>query len=352
MIIIEKLRNIIGYYHWLFLARKGFKIIRNYNLCLRPGYYYVSCNVRSYLYRKDTPEYFLEMIGVDISKPKLLAFCVKKQKESIDIICDVVMTTNEGFRFYNTTEKTTLHLFESEEEACLYRKCYSLFSPFFSLTISNITEAYSIENIIYNRHRKDWSKEELRTNYRMILENYSSYLRTAEKFLLDIRTTIKISDAAGGDYISLCKDLLEEIKPISNIIYVFSHGDLHLGNILFDGEKQYLIDFEKARNEVFYYDLFNVIYVEATDYGNYSFLNEYLDGKATIIHHFEKAFDAVGELFDIKQRIVYLKLFLLLRLNYDVEYYLLNNFLSKSENKISVIKDFKRYIDNYINNEF
>ena len=348
MNIIDRIRNIFGYYHWLFLARKEFKNIKKFKVNLEPGFYYVSCNVRTFLYRKNTPKSFLEMIGVDTSKPELLAFYKKKQcKRSVPYTCDIVMTTNEGYRLYNLKDNTTLHLFKNENEANLYRKCYSLFSPFFSFTTCEMTDAYSIETIIMNKHRKMWTKEELYSIFYALLDSLTAYLQSAEKESVDIESKIKISERAGKDYCGLCKDLLEEARSFVNPVYVFSHGDLHFGNILFDGKTQYLIDFEKARKELFFFDLYNILYVEVADYSNYSFVDDYLDGEQKMMSCFQTAFESVGSVFDVKNRVCYLKVFLLLRMNYDIENYIRNNRIDKCEGKIEIINKLIIYLDNY-----
>ncbi len=60
---------------------------------------------------------------------------------------------------------------------------------------------------------------------------------------------------------------------------VLQHGDLWSGNIIFDGNKYYVIDFEKVDEKYFLNDFFLYLYIDLDITKDSYFLNNYFNGK-------------------------------------------------------------------------
>lgn len=96
------------------------------------------------------------------------------------------------------------------------------------------------------------------------------------------------------------------VEPGKNIVdsvcAITVHGDLWKSNIIFQGSKYYLIDFENVSTRYFLYDFFMLIYTEYFQYANDIYMINYFSGKYDSLlirlfasvdceYHKEKKFD-------------------------------------------------------------
>ncbi len=315
-----KLRSFIGYYHWLLLARRRYRKEKWDFVVLDKGDYYVSCNVRSFLIKENIPNDFLSMIGVNPSKKKIKALkSIESNKDTSKYHAQVVMSTNKGYRFFNYDEGTTLHIFSTETEFTTYQRVKNEFTLFFKVPIIEISNHFSVDKIINNKPRYLWSALETSKNFYMVFDRYIKYLSTANNRITNIRRWAeRYPFTSNLHFKQLIDSVIVDVKPLSDIRLVYSHGDMHFGNILYDGNDIYLTDFERAGDEAFFYDIFNIVYVEYTDWHNDEFLASYLRKDGIIMDCFSRLFHAVGLSFDERLIIRYFELFLLLRFINDI----------------------------------
>ena len=114
--------------------------------------------------------------------------------------------------------------------------------------------------------------------------------------------------------------LLSTIYPLPVLPSVLCHCDLHFGNTLVDSNSIYLIDFENVREDVFFYDLFNILFVEYIDKDNPYFIEEYFKENSEVDDLFKQSFQAVGEELEERNKVLYFVVFLHSRLTHNVSY--------------------------------
>lgn len=314
------LRNKIGYFHWLLKTRHKYRKEKWSFVELEPGDYYVSCNIRTFLFKKGIPDKFLSMIGMDEKKARLRALHIRAGKDNKSKYqAQVVMSTNNGYRFFNYDDRTTLHFFSDEKERLIYQRVSHVFSPEFNVPIKEITDSYSVDSIIDNKPRRYWSEIEIKNNFYKLFEKYNRYLFSSIVKKVSLKEWVnRYSFSSNVILNQLIGEVMEDVRPLTNISLVFSHGDMHFGNIFYKEDEIYLSDFERSGEEVFFFDIFNVIYVEYIDWHNEAFLKSYLMKDEKIIGYFKELFRSVGKTFDISLSKKYFELFLLFRLINDL----------------------------------
>lgn len=349
MQIITKLKELLGYIHWCLLAKNIFLSAISEQCYLENGNYYVVCGSREFLIKTGAPEDLLKALGVPCRK-KYVCVKVKSHTKSRVFNAQIMMSTNEGFRYFNIKDKTTIKCFKTEQEAESYSKAIKSFNPFWNTTSIRYTYEYSIEKIISSKSRNQWDLDEIYRVFYDVYERFIVYLESTPKETKDLIIADFI-DKDYPDYTFFIQKLFDQIPYLINgETYVFSHCDLHFGNILVDNNSVYLIDFEEARNEVFYYDLFNIIYVEYNDNNNPSLLNDYLSYDSRMIDCFDRAFKAAGVIFIPQRYKSYFKVFLYIRLNNDIRIAKRKYNYEELDNRIhAYILNMNKLLD-YINN--
>lgn len=307
---LDKLRFI----HWLFVAKHRFKSVTHPNHLLEKGEYYVTCNRRTYLIMSGVSNENLTMIEVDLRKPRLKAFQIEERtNEELPLTAQVVMSTNNTYRFFNFSEGYSFRFFSCTEEAEAFDLSQKAFANFFNLTTIRYNTNFCAEQIINNKPRSQWTKEEVVSNFYKLSDCYTCYLKSTTKIFEPVdckyESVLKIDE-----FLQLCEELKDAFSSYRNTKHVFTHSDLHFGNTLFDGEKVYLIDFEMARKDVFFYDIYNMMYVEFIDWNNHTFVDDYLSKEPRMVSLFVHTFEAVGEVFDPRCATLYFDLFLFRRL--------------------------------------
>lgn len=318
MNIINSARKLIGNLRWRIKARNKFLSLHCDNVCLSPGVYYVICSSREYLIHKDVPIFFLKSINGPTNNKSIIRVIVEKGYQS-NFQAQVVMSTNNGYRYFDYFNRTTFKPFLNENEYLKYQDALIAFSSSFSLTNKEVNKNYCVENIIDSKPRNNWCPEELYKNFYLLFDRYVLYLSHARIIRKQIDYNI-CSISGMENYNGRITNLVNQIDPsIHNTVFSFSHCDLHFGNTLFNNDDIFLIDFEEAKENVFYYDIFNLIFVEYRDWNNSSFLDMYLTGDSHLEASFIKLFNAVGELFNPVHSKDYLISFIALRMKNDIE---------------------------------
>lgn len=347
--------NVIPYIRYIrncFFALQKIKKTVRYDIAIEQGWYYISVGSRSFLYNKKTPKKILTMIGVDVSKPSLLYGYVRRKNIDSIYKAQIVMTTNGGVRYFNCDEGTTLHEFSNSNEYSQYKKCCDCFMPPFKTTALHISEKYCVEKMVNDIPRKEWSLAEQKRRFYGIFEKYIEYLTNSHVEERGVQGNDCLSFNSTNEFRDLLCRLNKEIEPYRTTKYVFSHGDLHFENVLFDKEDVFLLDFEMAGTNVFFYDIFNLMYVEYIDKKNQLLLDAYLSKDTVMMNYCTILFDAVGEKFDTNFMYIYFKLFLRERIKQSVShlennkvgidvYDRINRNVNKINRIINKIKDYE-----------
>lgn len=159
----------------------------------------------------------------------------------------------------------------------------------------NYREQYTIENFIDSISiTSDKILEEM---FNLYISNHNKF----EKKNIDVKNN---SVHFSND--KKFKTIYYEIN--SNNIYIKCHGDFWKSNIIFDGNKYNIIDFENVNYFPFYYDIFYFIFTESYILNNDALLNQYLcgnyDNKMSVL------FDKYNSCFDANKRKEYILSFL------------------------------------------
>ena len=99
---------------------------------------------------------------------------------------------------------------------------------------------------------------------------------------------------------------------------IYQHGDMHFGNILIDEQNTYIIDFEMFREELFFYDIMNCLYVEIVDKHKYDLIEWFRSDKTSSNALFRNLFFEMGMNFSCEKKQEYFAMFLLRRLYSDI----------------------------------
>ena len=320
--MLKSLISKIQYYHWCLVSRSFFRNLSNQFVYLEQGCYYVVCCHREYLVKEGLSDEILKMVGINSSCPHLSGLkVIREESDSKLFRAQMIMSTHGGQRYFDFTNNETFRLFSDTNEYETYKKGIEAFKPFFKCPDLHYTEQYCIEKIIRNKPREEWSTTETVELFNSVLNNYINYLKSANKYKIDIQDVEVLNKTDVKDYSKLSNELKDFVNrsPLK-IPSVLCHCDLHFGNTLFDGESIFLIDFENVRDDVFFYDLFNVMFVEYIDKNNPFFIDSYFTENSEVDYLFKQAFHAVGEVLEEKHRVLYFVVFLLSRLSHNVSY--------------------------------
>lgn len=182
----------------------------------------------------------------------------------------LMITNSNDFKLFDFENMTLKNFFSHEETYSIIKKAYHSMSPFFNTTIISFNDDKKCitEKIVRFIPYQEWTDTMVEQCVNEIGLSYTNYFST-------ITIEIKRNDFDAIATVSkLFKSQLpceETKKRIADILTkntsiklcnAFLHGDMKLRNILRCGEKFSVIDFERSRNLVFFYDFFDLIFTE------------------------------------------------------------------------------------------
>ena len=314
------LKNIyIKYLHYK-KCKSAWKKINTLELSnyLEPGEYQLNCNGRILLIKNDIPEKFVEMVCRKTGKRERRTLRIEEYFSGKALFHgQLLMLTAGGYRYFDYKGGKSLKLYDSEVEYEHCRHSYTIFSEFFKTTYISFNDGYSLEKIINHYPRKFWSNVLVTSNFFKIADDYIQYLSCSKGDIKKMSLQIEIpkNDMFPHESRQLLNDILQNVNINDEIPYIYCHCDLHFDNTLLDDNQLYLIDFDYAGKEIFFYDFFNVMYVEYVDRKNTILLDMFLSEDANMMNTFNRVFNAVGEIFDISKKKKYFMQFLLVRYN-------------------------------------
>ena len=115
-------------------------------------------------------------------------------------------------------------------------------------------------------------------------------------------------EAINNGDLEFCHIDVEDEMNMCKLPILMTHGDLWKSNVIYDGEKVYIIDFEHSKNRVFYYDLFTYMLMDFAFFNDLSIWQNYLSG--VYDQAFSRAFSALGVVYYPCYKIKYYKVFL------------------------------------------
>ncbi|MDQ0352745.1 thiamine kinase-like enzyme [Alkalibacillus filiformis] len=241
------------------------------------------------------------------------------------------------FSFKNQLTKT---YFKDCSRFEAFEETINFFSPYFNTTILNIDQKQRtvMEQLINTQPIIERSFDQQIQVVEQVIEQYDQYLSSQhEKFYyinLDYYFDRFSNNSSINGLLSSLKTVVnqEELVPV-----VPMHSDLHFENMLLKGDELYLIDWEDCSNKIFYYDVLNIMFVEAFIRDDFRLIECYLNGQfdSSLI----KLFQSCGLKFDPTCRDVYFYNYSIVRLESEVT-------LGES-NIEDIIKAYQRFIDKF-----
>jgi serine/threonine protein kinase len=197
----------------------------------------------------------------------------------------LVMITGRGnikiFDFYNNQVITFLsELKEYEEKKSIYLK----FREFFNIPQACFVDKDSaiIERRIDLISYEKLSNEMLSYSFEKVLFDYKFYFSSVKDNVFEVYEWSEICNdlycVEDESFRTMLSELITVNKDEIAIPRVEVHGDLNYQNILIDKEDIYYIDWEFSKPLVFFFDIFNLMFIEAATYSNYIYIDKYIKG--------------------------------------------------------------------------
>ncbi len=216
----------------------------------------------------------------------------------------LIPTNNYGVKVFN--QKEVLTVFENindlEKNLSNRNKMGLIFNTPNVIKVDK-ENMYIIEERKYNKDNLDKEK--------VILDIMNSYI----KYLSHDKTKLSIKKMKENRNEKLYKNFYERIK-VSKDTYesILQHGDLWIGNIIKEEDRNYIIDYEEVEDNYFLYDFFKFIYSEAYIFNDYSMLNNYFRGKYDEV--LDRYFKSLNIVYDNMNKKEYFMIFLNLFIHY------------------------------------
>lgn len=302
------------------MLKKRLGRIFNELTCMEAGNYNILLSEKIIIY-KDSARPFVnqfEIISKDFFK-HLPSIKIKINKNLRTSFCGQIamLTTNNDLKIFDLKNNQVLSLLDivSKER---FHNTYEIFQGKLAMPYLFDTNEGIVERIIQNISRSTWGHDLIIRNYLCILSDQRDYLKTAtiayEITFSDIWENIQKFQFTRLNKIA--RQITEKINDTYSMPCVFLHRDIHFGNTLFDGRQLYYIDFEYADNEVFFYDIFNCIFVEFILNRDSLLLSLYLKKDGDMFANLYEIFNIMGVNFNEKSYLDYLYIFLLARLRF------------------------------------
>lgn len=312
--MVKKLKNIINEFRYYLRLKTIFK----YKLAklgyLESGEYKIYFSEKPFLY--NVREYtnvkkftnksskWLELLNSSIY------ICNEKENFTGQAIR---LVQNNKFQIYDFHKARVLTVFEDQKQMLNLQRKYLQFEGKLLLTYIGMSSLGILEK--YIDCNPEYSSNENEKNMKM------QYLQVANDIarMVECSNKMKLLDICGYKKKWKCdvegiNDLLNELeKRIEKrkVPQIYIHGDLHRGNILKDSKGDlYYIDIEYARDDVFFYDCFNYIYVDFVYNEDDTLMKMYLEKDVEIFSSMKKIFQAVSLEFDERDYLQYWLVFL------------------------------------------
>lgn len=314
MILLKKIRLFIGWVHEIIrVGIRNRNLVQEHKVYLKDGLYKNSLR-GDYIYEKSSRSYlrgktYSSLIHFNSFVDSILylfvnffTYRVSNKKESKFHGTEMILSSS--------LTEVKIFDFKSQEVLTKYRDVDKLkrlqidkgyFGKYFNVpeTISlSIIDRYIIEKFIPH------VKFEPEAALQYFCEKFTAYI-------IDIRDTVIIDKEGDQKRNSIFANQIgnsEMLVKIVGLPKLMVHGDFWSYNVIYDGNKYYLIDYEKKGVKYFLYDFFCFIFSEITLLKDSHLLKSYINGDYDVV--LSKMFDSVGIRFEDSMRGEYFVAFL------------------------------------------
>ena len=181
----------------------------------------------------------------------------------------IVSSSHQEYKVFNIEKKKVLTLYSDPDKLNRILGNKRIFENTFDVakTIEvNKKDTYCVEEYI---EQNLFDKEKA---FQYIADQYAEYAKNASCCKDE-----KIDDRC--KYFALRFGKSDLLNLIKDYPMIFSHGDLWRSNVMYDGSRYYITDFEAAKSRFILYDLFCFIFTEYVLYNEPSMIQCYFQGK-------------------------------------------------------------------------
>ena len=326
------------------IAKRNRTIIHELSSFLMNGKYKTSahgdCIYNSYYTQKMASQTFSSLKKINIfAKPFIkiiyqLSTTKINTKEKIFGGTEIIISSSlSEYKIFDYLRKEVLTKYKSSSKLQRVIKGKNIFAQSYNvpktITVNN-NEAYIIEELIPH----------VEFDSEMAFKNICISICAHTKLYISSLCTNKAS------YQDACVHFSNRFGE-SDILYeglgsteLLSHGDLWSSNVIYDGSKQYITDFERIGSRYFLFDFFFFIFSEWHLNQKAKLIINYNEGLYDVFLH--EIFQIVGHKFDTKKKDCYLAAFLV-----SVTYERWKNYIDINPFIESFIK---KYIPSYYKN--
>lgn len=264
-------------------------------------------------------------------------FTIPEQTQAInDFRGTVYYSTRSCKKIFDLSSNKVLSIFLNKKDYKSFLDSNQYFKEHFPLPkilYNNDEELSIIEELIVFQPNRLWMKEDYLYVIEDIFKRYITYAEACKENVkycfISPTDYMKIFEINDDKYISeirskIPKDLLSIHLPALRL-----HGDLWTTNILVQKSDRYsihYIDWEFSQDLLFFYDFFNLMWVEVYNHNNYLYIDNYVNGMYD--HYFNELFLIYNLKYEPKFRMEYFHVFFL-------QFYLVRliNLQGKDKNK-------------------
>lgn len=188
-------------------------------------------------------------------------FIIKSEEKKFDGLELVIPSSKYGYKIFSDNSVMTLYFDEVlNKKNCENKK--KIEKMFNTPDTIEVSKNYIVEKkIAFN----DFDKN---TAVSYLLSSSSADAHTDS-------ITYNCLDKEKAEFI---KNLFSSLDYLSNVTIATQHCDMWSGNLLYDGKKFYVIDYENVSQKYFLYDFFTFIYSEYYINRDISLLDNYFNG--------------------------------------------------------------------------
>lgn len=290
-----------------------------------------SCNLKSKVKRLIT-----ECIKVNI----------KNNKKNRNFIGSLMMFSRNGnLKIFDFDKGEIINFINDTNVYHSIKKAYLYFNKFFNIPTNTFNDELQFykEKYIKFKPYSLWSPIEKDTIIHELFNNYIDYFTHCKIDNMEIFSVrILIKEFKNSIYDKklvekILNELDEEIYK-SELVKVWQHGDMNFNNILLNNERGQIIDWEFNGNFIFFYDILNIILVEAVYQGDNTYLDKYMAGEYD--YNLYKLFGVMGQKYNINIKKQYMIIFFIermLRWEMHYNYNYLTTFINKVLGIISYV---------------
>lgn len=226
----------------------------------------------------------------------------------------IMLTGRNNIKIFDFVENKVLTFYEDKREYEEKKFIYMKFRDYFNIPISYFEdyERVSIEERIELIPFENISEKILQSSLEKIFKDYIDYFNNTKTDSVSIyrkeEVIRDISYIKNNELKKLINELVLVYWEDINFPRIEVHGDLNYQNILFDLKEMFYIDWEFSKPLIFYFDIINLIFIEASSYSNYTYINNYITGSYD--NQISELFTAFGLEFNKKRKLFYLAVFL------------------------------------------